>query len=241
MLFLGTEKYPNESEYNQYLKDHGGSSNASTGTHDTVYQFDVHSDNLEGAMDRFSQFFITPLFTETATDRELNAVNSENSNNYQSDSWKQFQFDKSLSKDSHPFHKFGTGNLDTLKNKVPQDINVRQELLKFHDSYYSSAVMKVCVVGKESLDELEKMAIEKFSDVTLNKNRLNGPQYGDDVYDKNTFPKLYKVIPITEQRKLKVESFLRGCLFFFWRSICKTTQQKLGKKQQQQKSGLTYV
>ena len=72
-------------------------------------------------------------------------------------------------------------------------------------AFLSSAVMKVCVVGKESLDELEKMAIEKFSNVKLNEDRLKGPQYSQDVYDQNTFPKLYQVIPITEQRKLKVK------------------------------------
>ena len=30
MLFLGTGKYPQESEYSQYLTEHGGSSNAFT-------------------------------------------------------------------------------------------------------------------------------------------------------------------------------------------------------------------
>ena len=53
MLFLGTKKYPNEAEYKQFLKDHGGSSNASTGMHDTCFQFDVGSDYLEEAVDRY--------------------------------------------------------------------------------------------------------------------------------------------------------------------------------------------
>ena len=30
MLFLGTRKYPQESEYTQFLTEHGGSSNAFT-------------------------------------------------------------------------------------------------------------------------------------------------------------------------------------------------------------------
>lgn len=32
-----------------------------------------------GALDRFCQFFRTPLFTESATEREINAVDSEHS------------------------------------------------------------------------------------------------------------------------------------------------------------------
>ena len=33
---------------------------------------------FEGALDRFSQFFISPLFNESCTDRELKAVDSGN-------------------------------------------------------------------------------------------------------------------------------------------------------------------
>ena len=91
MLFLGTEKYPDENEYNPYLSSHGGSSNAFTDTEDTNYYFDINSDHFEGAVDRFAQFFISPLFTESATSRELKAVDSENSKNHQNDAWRSYQ------------------------------------------------------------------------------------------------------------------------------------------------------
>lgn len=57
MLFLGTAKYPDEGEYAAFLNSHGGSSNAYTSTEDTCYYFDVTKDHLEGALDRFAQFF----------------------------------------------------------------------------------------------------------------------------------------------------------------------------------------
>lgn len=85
--FLGTEKYPDENTYQMYLSQHGGSSNAYTDQEDTNYFFDVQSDFLEGALDIFAQFFIAPLFTESATNRELNAVDSEHSKNLQNDGW----------------------------------------------------------------------------------------------------------------------------------------------------------
>ena len=62
MLFMGTEKYPDENEYNTYLSSHGGGSNAYTDTEDTNYYFDVNSDHFAGAVDRFAQFFIKPLW-----------------------------------------------------------------------------------------------------------------------------------------------------------------------------------
>ena len=70
-----TEKYPIENEYSSYLSDHGGYSNAYTSQEDTVYYFDVQNEFFEGALDLFASFFVCPLFTETATEREINVTN----------------------------------------------------------------------------------------------------------------------------------------------------------------------
>uniref|UniRef100_A0A1B0G8M2 Peptidase M16 N-terminal domain-containing protein n=1 Tax=Glossina morsitans morsitans TaxID=37546 RepID=A0A1B0G8M2_GLOMM len=84
MHFLGTEKYPHEN----YLSQSGGSSNASTYPLMTKYHFCVAPDKLEGALDRFAQFFIAPLFTPSATEREINAVNSEHQKKLSNDVWR---------------------------------------------------------------------------------------------------------------------------------------------------------
>jgi insulysin len=73
MLFLGTEKYPVENSYNAFLSENMGRDNAYTNYMNTCYYLGVRPDKLGGAIDRFAQFFIAPLFTESATARELNA------------------------------------------------------------------------------------------------------------------------------------------------------------------------
>lgn len=89
MLFLGTEKYPDEDDYETYLNRHGGFSNAYTDMEDTNYYFSIITDAeecaktgrttqaLAGALDRFAQFFIAPTFDRDAVDRELRAIDSE--------------------------------------------------------------------------------------------------------------------------------------------------------------------
>src|SRR5690606_13984295 len=76
LLFMGTEKYPEENDYAKFLNEHGGSSNAFTASEHTNYFFDVNCAHLEGALDRFAQFFICPLFLEGCTEREMQAVDS---------------------------------------------------------------------------------------------------------------------------------------------------------------------
>jgi insulysin len=73
---MGSEKYPKENEYSDYLSKHSGYSNAYTAADSTNYYFEVGPEFLEGALDRFAQFFIAPLFDPSCTDREIRAVDS---------------------------------------------------------------------------------------------------------------------------------------------------------------------
>lgn len=77
MLFLGTEKYPKVGDFQTFISQHGGSNNAWTGTEHTCFFFDVLPNAFAKALDRFSQFFIAPLFNAEALDKERQAVDSE--------------------------------------------------------------------------------------------------------------------------------------------------------------------
>ncbi len=77
MLFMGTQKYPSENEYAEFIKNNGGYNNAWTSLTNTNYHFDCSNSAFPEALDRFAQFFISPTFKEDSTDREMNAVDSE--------------------------------------------------------------------------------------------------------------------------------------------------------------------
>jgi hypothetical protein len=81
MLFLGTAKYPNESEFHTFLSSNAGYSNAWTSYFQTNYHFQVSPSAFDGALDRFAQFFISPLFQTDMTNREIEAVNNEHAKN----------------------------------------------------------------------------------------------------------------------------------------------------------------
>jgi hypothetical protein len=108
MLFMGSRKYPDENQYSAFLAQHGGSSNAYTAAEDTNYHFDIVPDHFAEALDIFAQFFISPLLSESSTEREVNAVENEHAKNLQSDGWRAQQLRKSLANPRHPMHKFGT-------------------------------------------------------------------------------------------------------------------------------------
>ena len=62
MLFLGTKKYPDADGYQKFISENGGSHNAYTSFEHTNYYFDIDNASLAPALDRFSDFFVSPLF-----------------------------------------------------------------------------------------------------------------------------------------------------------------------------------
>ncbi|CDH56832.1 a-pheromone processing metallopeptidase ste23 [Lichtheimia corymbifera JMRC:FSU:9682] len=203
LLFMGTEKYPKENDYNQYLAEHSGFSNAFTGVENTNYYFEIGHEYLGGALDRFAQFFISPLFSASCTERELRAVDSEHKKNRQQDSWRMFQLEKSLSNPNHPYCHFGTGNLETLYDSPKaKGQDIRAELLKFHDNYYSANIMKLCILGRESLDQLTEWAVDKFNDVR-NKG-IEPPKFpGHPLTEKELMKQIF-IKPVKDVRSLEM-------------------------------------
>ena len=159
---------------------------------------------LYGALDRFAQFFIAPLFLPSTLDRELKAVDSENKKNLQSDNWRLSQLNKSLSNPKHPYHHFSTGNLQTLKDQpTKRGVKIRDRFIQFHDEHYSANRMKLVVLGREPLDELQSWVAELFAGVVnkdLPQNRWDGIQpYSDTEVMTRVFAK-----PVMDSRSVEI-------------------------------------
>ena len=63
-IFLGTKKYPNASEFDDFLNLNSGFSNANTSLDHTNYHFDISNDQLEKGMDMFSESIVELLVFE---------------------------------------------------------------------------------------------------------------------------------------------------------------------------------
>lgn len=160
MLFLGTQKYPVADEYQKFISEHGGSHNAFTAPENTNYFFDINANFLEGALDRFSQQFTSPLFNAEYVEREVNAVHSEFSSRIQDDGSRLYSALKTTLNDGHPYKKFSVGNLTTLQSDKPKEL--RDALLAFYREHYAASKMRLTVLGKEPLPVLKRWVSERF-------------------------------------------------------------------------------
>ncbi|XP_050431882.1 insulin-degrading enzyme isoform X2 [Adelges cooleyi] len=203
MLFLGTKKYPVENEFTQFLVQNGGSYNAYTANDHTNYYFSTKTDALEPSLDRFAQFFLEPLFTTSATEREINAVNSEHEKNVADDFWRLAQLEKNAADSNHAYNQFGTGTKETLwDNPNSRNISVRDKLLEFHSKWYSSHLMFLSVLGKEDLDTLESLVGNLFGDIQ--KREVDMPVWTDPIYTEEQLGTKTIVVPVKDIRALSV-------------------------------------
>jgi insulysin len=192
MLFMGSTKYPDENQYNEVVNENGGYTNAYTDSDHTNYYFTCTPDGLFKVLDIFAQFFISPLLKEDSVQREINAVDSEYKNGLTSDAWRFQGVKREFINPSHPMSKFNVGSTETLN--IP---NIREIVLNFYNSNYSSDLMKLVVVGKHTLDELETNVINMFSPVPKRNVNINS-EYGF-MY---TAPITGHIVPMKDENKL---------------------------------------
>ncbi|RLV60349.1 insulinase family protein [Parashewanella curva] len=202
MLFLGTQKYPKCGEFNEFVNHYGGSNNAWTGSEHTNFFSSIAPAYFDALLDRFSQFFISPLFDAEFVDRERHAIESEFSLKLKDDVRRIFDVEKETCNPNHPFTQFSVGNLVTLGG---DENELRQELLEFYHNKYSANIMTLCLISPNSLDELEALAHKFFSDI---KNKFLSKNYPKTpLYDQQQLQKKISVVPVKSQRRLTI-SFL---------------------------------
>ncbi|MDG1813866.1 MAG: insulinase family protein [Porticoccaceae bacterium] len=203
MLFLGTKSYPNPGDYQTFISEHGGSHNAGTGLENTTYFFDIDASYLEQALDRFAPFFSSPNFDAKYVDRERNAVESEYRLKIKDDGRRQWDVLQEQLDPDHPMAKFTVGNLQTLANrKGAEGRPVREDLIDFYNQYYSANLMKLVVLGKENLDQLEAMIKPRFA--PINNNNTQIATHTDRFIQAERLPLTISMAPLKDVRELSL-------------------------------------
>lgn len=111
-----------------------------------------------------------------------------------------------LSHKESNMNRFWYGNLKSLDQP-----NIRDHLLAFHKKWYSSNIMKLVISSKSSLDELEKLAVEKFTPIVNKKVVL--PDLGLPItpYTSENLGKLIKIIPVADTDSITIMWNLPNC------------------------------
>ncbi|CAI2379420.1 unnamed protein product [Moneuplotes crassus] len=207
MLFLGSSKYPDGRELQKNAELGGGYSNAYTSPEETNYYFISGEKEFEKSIDIFSWFFKDPTLNSESIEKEVQNVDSEHRKNLNNDSWKAMKLIKGISDVNYTYHDFFTGNVDTLWNiPLENNVNMSKTLRTFYEEYYSSNLMKLVIIGNQTLDELEKLATNKFIGVI---NKFKRPPKCAFPFRDTKFPLEIRFDPVKNTHSLTI-AFMLG-------------------------------
>lgn len=167
MIFMGSEKYPEENIFDAHIKKCGGFTNALTDSEDTLFYFEVAEKHLDSSLDYFTALMKHPLMKQEAMQRERCSVDSEFQQIVQEDETRRDQLLASLATDGYPHGTFAWGNLKTLKENVDDDV-LYKLLHEIRRDHYAANRMYMCLQARLPIDELEALVVRHFADIPSN-------------------------------------------------------------------------
>ncbi|KAF7456970.1 Insulinase (Peptidase family M16) family protein [Cryptosporidium felis] len=223
-LFLGTERFPGQNEFGRFVRSHGGGTNAATDVTMTHYSVSIPNQFLEETLDRFSQFFKSPLFPKEYLSKEINIIDGEflsKTNHYVTILEHVL---KQLSDEDHIYRKFYYGNSETLlTDPEKKGISLRERAIQFFSNYYGSGNMTLVIFSSLELEVISELSLKYFSDV---KSALKPPPSPESLSKYSEFPfkgmarRLAKINLNTDRRELVFLFPLPRKEFGISRSFC---------------------
>lgn len=205
MIFMGSKKYPLENELDEFITKNGGNSNAWTENEYTAFYFEIVEKSLIGAIDIFSQLFVSPLILKNSMQKEIEAVESEFQNTINDDGTRIYQVLASLANESHPASTFSWGNLSSLQTDLNND-TLNDKLHEFRKLHYVAENICLCIESRLELDQLQKIVETHFSEIKKG-NEIKLKEYSDpddwkNVFKSEFFDNIFYVKPKADKCKM---------------------------------------
>ncbi|MCB8890536.1 insulinase family protein [Vreelandella malpeensis] len=202
MLFLGTTPYPEPDAYQRYIADNAGSHNAFTSQQDTNYFFDVAPEALPGALDRFSAFFLSPLFNADQLESERNIIHSEYMARIRDESRRENDVLDQVLNPDNATTGFAVGSRETLADPATGEASLRERIIDFYHSHYDANVMNLAVIAPQPLDTLEEWVVERFANIP--DNGLTAPTIDAPLALADELPLYLERQSLLDRRQLNV-------------------------------------
>ena len=100
MILNGSKKFPDKKKTDQFLTKHNGNFNAYSGLDNTNYTLKIEHSGFEEGIERFVNFFVSPLFNEDNKDRTLKSIHHKFKASLIDDEWKHLNLWMQLSNPS---------------------------------------------------------------------------------------------------------------------------------------------
>ena len=174
VLCGATQNHPGHTDFSDFVEKHGGNNSAYTSLTNTNYYFHTESSKFYQALEHFSEFFHSPLFSKEIIDKEIEVIDHEYELKMRSAYWKTHYVMQDKVCKEHPLHVFTVGNRKALLNISPKNLKA------FFDRNYTASKMTLIIVADKSIEELKQKIVKYFGKIP------NKPAENSDKIDAST-------------------------------------------------------
>lgn len=198
MLFLGNQQFIAPNSLGDFVSFYGGSINASTGTETSSYFFDLAHEQFDTALAQFSAMLFSPLLLETYIEKETHTIDAEFKLKQRDDLRRLYQVHKETCNPQHPFSKFSVGNLQTFSKFSHAELLTK--LRRFHQQYYQTQNMRLCVVTALPLKEA-KHSICRYFEARPSGHKIKRRPY-PALYIEHQLGVQINIVPLQKAQRL---------------------------------------
>jgi predicted Zn-dependent peptidase len=157
VLFDGSEKYPDEEEFESLIEDIGGHRNGATGNEYVKYYVKVLSKHADRAFEYLSELVIHPLIAERSVTKQRGII-IEEINMYRSDPGS--VAGEALMELFYPATRLGGLITGTVADVEELKIDT---LRQYHRDHYNASNFVLGICGSLELSEVKNLATKYFS------------------------------------------------------------------------------
>jgi len=158
----GSQKYSNETFFNEFITSNEGHFNGFTDKDTTTFIFEINKNKFLESLDIFLNFFVKPLFKTEYLEKEIFAVNSEFEKNIHSDEKRFDRLFQSMTNPLHLFSRFSTGNKKTLKADGITNHILREKVKQYFHKHYIGRNMKLVVYTNHELENVKNVLLSNL-------------------------------------------------------------------------------
>ena len=222
ILAGGSKKHPEVNKFKDELFKNNGQRNAYTTGQETTFYFYIPNSNrlkekddyaekpaFQNLLTIFGSCLEQPLFKKEELNNEIVAIDNEHSGNKTNYRKLMYHCTRILADKNHPFNRFATGDLNSLKNVAAvENINVTTALTKYIDEHFFGHNMTLCLKSSDSINILAKLAESSFGGIKstplTQQGLLNKFKFGNkDNISKN----------LVDSSKFKNQSIMENAWF----------------------------
>ncbi|KAF7456963.1 secreted insulinase like peptidase [Cryptosporidium felis] len=165
-LLLASKQYPNIDEFHNFIKLLNGKIYLDLHEKSTIYSFTIGAEYLSESLFRISSYFHSPILNRDTINKAMLTIFNQLNKIKKNEVWVRKEVESEILGVADGFFYGGKGTL--LNNPNLKEGEIYDRVLQYFLEYYSPNIMTLALVGRESLDQLQKYVIQNFASIKSN-------------------------------------------------------------------------